>query len=66
MKGSGGQKSGTLAPGCDGGWGGVDVKGQLVGAEVNVKVADDWEVGDIGVPLPAVPGADEVPATEPE
>jgi hypothetical protein len=38
MKGSGGQKSGTFAPCCDGG--GVEIKGQLVGAEVNVKVEE--------------------------
>jgi hypothetical protein len=40
MKGSGGQKSGTFAPGCDGGWGDVEVKGQLLGVEVNVKVEE--------------------------
>jgi hypothetical protein len=35
---------------------------------VNVKVEElaDWDVGDVNVPLPVVPGAEEVPATEPE
>jgi hypothetical protein len=36
MKGSGGgQKSGTFAPGCNGGWGGADV-----GVEVDVMVEE--------------------------
>jgi hypothetical protein len=68
INGSGGQKNGIFAPGCNVGWGGVEVRGQLVGVDVNVEVEElaDWDVGDIGVPLPVVPGADEVPGTEPE
>jgi hypothetical protein len=33
--------------------------------DVMVEELADWDVGDMGVPLPVVPGADEVPATEP-
>jgi hypothetical protein len=42
MKGGGGQKSGTGAPGCNGGigGGGVEVNGQLVEGEVDVKVEE--------------------------
>jgi hypothetical protein len=66
MKGNGGQKNSTFAPGCNSGVGGGGVN--WVGAEVDAEVEElaDWDVVDADVPLPVVPGAAEVPPTEPE
>lgn len=68
MKGNGGQKNGTLAPGWNGGGGGGAVNWWEVGAEVDIEVEElaDWDVVDAEVPLALVPGATEVPPTEPE
>lgn len=66
MKGNGGQKNGTFAPGCNGGGG--EVNWRAVGVDVDVEVEElaDWDVADADVPLPFVAGAADVPATEPE